>query len=348
MNDIAIAARVQRRHGPALGVIVLALLLGASVILAVGFGHADISPAEVWHSICHHLACGVAAPDSLIRDGIIWDLRLPRVLTAAAVGAGLAVCGAVMQALTRNPLADPFLLGLSSGASLGAVAVIMAGASILLPLAAFIGAMAALLGTLALAGSLGTLTPARMVLSGVAISSLAAALTSLLIFWSATGDSYREIIGWLMGSLGGVHWQQAGIAAATVLAVLVPVLLAARALDAMTLGDAAAATLGINVTAIRWGLLAATALLTGILVSIGGSIGFVGLVLPHAVRMVVRAGHRVTIPLAALCGAIFMVWADTIARTAFDPRELPVGIVTAMVGAPVFILILLRTRRSYA
>jgi iron complex transport system permease protein len=340
-------ARPPKRSGT-LGLLALSVMLALSVIFAVGFGHADISPAEVWGSICYHLGCSADPPGTLVRDGIIWDLRLPRVLAAAAVGAGLAVCGAVMQALTRNPLADPYLLGLSSGASLGAVAVIMFGASIFLPVAAFLGAMAALAGTLALAGSLGTLTPARMVLSGLAISSLAAAITSLLIFWSASGDSYREIIGWLMGSLGGVQWQQAGIAVATVAAVMVPVLLAGRALDAMTLGDAAAEALGINVPLIRWLLMAATALLTGILVSIGGAIGFVGLVLPHAVRMVVQAGHRVTIPLAALAGAIFMVWADTLARTAFDPRELPVGIVTAIVGAPVFIMILVRTRRSHA
>lgn len=319
----------------------LALALVASVSVAVTLGPADIRFDEVWASIASHLGLGTS-PLPLLRDGIVWELRLPRVLTAAAVGAGLAIAGAVMQAITRNPLADPYLLGLSSGASLGAVSVLLLGAAVLLPVAAFAGSMAALGLTLLLASTLGAITPTRTVLAGLAVSSLASAITSLVIFWTATGDSYREILGWLLGSLAGARWPAVAISAIAIVVAGVPILLVGRVLDAFAFGDVSAASLGVNVPATRWGLLTASALLTGAMVSVSGSIGFVGLVLPHAVRLLVGPGHRALLPLSALVGAIFLVWADTAARTLFDPRELPVGIVTAIIGAPVFALLLAR------
>lgn len=326
--------------------VALAVVLLASVTVAVTIGPADLSVVEVWRSIGAHLGFGESGLSAL-RDGIVWELRLPRILTAAAVGAGLALVGAVMQALTRNALADPYLLGISSGASLGAVVVLLLGAAIVLPLAAFAGGLLALLATLALAGALGRITPTRTVLAGVAVSSLASAVTSFVIFWVATGDSYREVLSWLLGSLAGARWEAVAIAGGAVLVLGVPLALAGRLLDGFTLGDTTAASLGIPVQGVRWTLLGAGALLTGALVSVSGSIGFVGLVLPHAVRLIVGPGHRALLPLSALTGAVFLVWADTIARTVFDPRELPVGIVTALVGAPVFAVLLAR-RRSEA
>ena len=332
-----------RSSTTALWALGLAGVLLASIVVAVTIGPAEIRVDEVWAAILSHLGLG-ESPLSALRDGIVWELRLPRILTAAAVGAGLAVSGAVMQALTRNPLADPYLLGLSSGASLGAVSVLLLGASILLPLAAFLGAMAALVLTLLLASSLGAITPTRTVLAGLAVSALASAITSLVIFWAVTGDSYREILGWLLGSLAGARWPAVAIAGIALVVAGIPILLAGRLLDAFAFGDTSAASLGVNVSATRWGLLAASALLTGAMVSVSGAIGFVGLVLPHAVRLVTGPGHRALLPLSALVGAIFLVWADTLARTVFDPRELPVGIVTAIVGAPVFALLLARRR----
>jgi iron complex transport system permease protein len=269
------------------------------------------------------------------------------VLTAAAVGAGLALSGAVMQAITRNQLADPYLLGLSSGASLGAVSVLLLGVAVLLPVAAFAGAVAALALTLGLASALGRITPTRTVLAGLAVSSLAGAITSFVIFWTVTGDSYREILGWLLGSLSGARWPAVAIAGIALIVVGIPVALSGRVLDAFAFGDTTAASLGVPVQGARWALLTATALLTGAMVSVSGAIGFVGLVLPHAVRLVVGPGHRALLPLSALVGAVFLIWADTLARTIFDPRELPVGIVTALIGAPVFGLLLAR-RRSEA
>jgi len=332
--------------GVALGA---ALLL--SIAVATTIGPAPLSIPDVVASVLAHLGIGRSPLDAL-HDGIVWQLRLPRVLTAAAVGAGLALVGGVMQALTRNQLADPYLLGLSSGASLGAVSVLLLGLTLfglplLLPVAAFGGAILALLATLGLASSLGRITPTRTVLAGVAVSSLAAAITSFVIFWAATGDSYRDVLNWLLGSLAGARWPQVAIAAGALIIIGVPLAFSGRMLDAFAFGDTTAASLGFSVTRVRWGLLAASALLTGALVSVSGSIGFVGLVLPHAVRLVAGPSNRSLLPLSALVGGVFLIWADTLARTVFDPRELPVGIVTALIGAPVFALLLAR-RRSEA
>jgi iron complex transport system permease protein len=307
---------------------VLLIALVASVTFSVTLGPAQISPAEAWSSILAHLGVGESMVSTL-RDGIVWELRMPRVLTAAAVGAGLALCGAIMQGVLRNPLADPYLLGLSSGASFGAVTVIVLGFAVALPLAAFAGALVALLATLLLAGSGGRIATSRAILAGIAVSALLGAMTSLVIFWSATGDSYREILGWLLGSLAGATWSAAAIALTAVAVIGMPLLLSAGPLDAFAFGERAAASLGVSATRTRWLLLAATALLTGCLVAVSGSIGFVGLIVPHAVRLLVGSNHRALLPLSMLTGAIFLVWADTFARTLFDPRELPVGIVTA-------------------
>ena len=323
----------------------LGAALVASIVVAITLGPAEITPVDVWSSVLHHLGVG-ESPLSALRDGIVWQLRLPRVLTAAAVGAGLALSGAVMQAITRNPLADPYLLGLSAGASLGAVSVLVLGATLLIAPAAFIGALAALLATLLIARASGPLSPSRTVLAGVAVSAFAAALTSFVIFWTATNDSYREILAWLLGSLAGARWPAVAIAVGAIVVVGIPLTLSGRTLDAFAFGDTAAAALGVHVERTRWILLVATALLTGAMVSVSGSIGFIGLVLPHAVRLVVGTANRAVLPLSALLGAIVLVWADTAARTVFDPRELPVGIVTAIVGAPLFALLLLRRVRT--
>lgn len=338
------AARSRERRAP-LSIPLLAVLLVAGMLAAVTVGPADISVADVFRSLTAHLSL-TESPLTATRDAVIWELRLPRVLTAAFVGAGLAVCGVVLQASTRNPLADPYLLGLSSGASLGAVLVIVAGVSVALPVAAFTGSLLALAGTLLLAGSAGPQSPSRTVLAGVAVSSAFSALTSLVIFWSATGDSYREILGWLLGSLAGASWGGTAVAAAAFVILGIPLALAANTLNAFAFGDRTARSLGINTGAARGLLLGASAVLTGALVSVSGSIGFVGLLVPHAARLLTGPGHRLLLPVAALGGALLLLAADTIARSAFDPRELPVGIITAILGAPAFAALMLRARRS--
>ena len=347
--------RPPRTGGPApraryLGWLTLAgVTLLLIMAVAVTIGPADVTLRQVTGSMLGHLGVGqlgVGQPGAVppLIDSIVWELRLPRVLTAAIVGAGLAISGAVMQSVTRNPLADPYLLGLSSGASLGAVCVVILGASFALPAAAFAGALLALVATLSIARVGGSITPARAVLSGLAIAQLAGAGTSFVIFWSAKGDSYREILNWLLGSVAGATWQSVAISGTALLLVGTGVVLSATRLDAFAFGDTSAASLGINVNATRWGLLTAVALLTGAMVAVSGAIGFVGLILPHLVRGLSGPGHRRLLPLVAVCGALFLVVADTLARTVFDPRELPVGIITAFIGVPVFILLIKRKK----
>ena len=301
--------------------------------------------------VARHLGLsGDASPDTV--DAIVWHIRVPRALTAALVGAGLAVAGAVMQGLTRNPLADPYLLGLSSGASLGAVAVLLLGlgasvaATAAVPLAAFAGAGLALAAALGIARLAGALTPTTLVLAGLAVSQFFAAATSLIIVMAAKGDSFREVLNWLLGSLAGSSWTTVTIAGLA-LAVLYPVIrLHAQHLDAFALGESAAAALGISTRRTRLVLLAVVSLLTGAMVSTSGAIGFVGLVLPHLIRALSGGLHRHLLPAAALGGAIFLVWADTLARTVLDPREIPVGVVTALIGVPVFVVVLRQARRQ--
>ncbi|HEY5224265.1 MAG TPA: putative F420-0 ABC transporter permease subunit [Microbacteriaceae bacterium] len=336
--------RVRRSSRAAAWTLALAVTLVAVGCIAVTIGPAGISLDDVARSIGHHIGIpGVAAPP-LLTDSIVWQLRLPRVLTAAAVGAGLAISGAVMQSITRNPLADPYLLGVSSGASLGAVAVLILGVTFALPAAAFVGAFAALIATLAIAKSGGSLSTGRLVLAGLAIAQLCAAGTAFVIFWSAKGDSYRDILNWLLGSLAGATWVSTLISWSALVVIGVLIVAAAPRLDAFAFGDTSAASLGVNVSPTRWMFLGGVALLTGAMVAVSGAIGFIGLILPHMVRGLAGPGHRELIPAAALAGAAFLIVADTLARTVFDPRELPVGIVTAIIGVPVFI-VLIRSRR---
>ncbi|KQR50870.1 iron ABC transporter permease [Leifsonia sp. Leaf336] len=315
--------------------IAVALLIATPlvILLAICSGPAGISPAVALEVIGRHLGLTAGRPDALA-DGIVWGLRMPRIVAAGAVGAGLSLCGVVMQGVTGNALAEPYLLGLSSGASLGAVCVVLLGLAVALPFAAFGGAGLALVATLGLASARGGLAPATTVLAGIAVSSFCGALTSVVIFWSSTGDSYRDIIGWLLGSLSGVTWPSALVAVGALVVAGAPLAASGRLLDCFAFGDVAAASLGVPVRTTRVLLLVGCSLLTGVLVSISGSIGFVGLVVPHLLRLVIGPRHQPLLLLGALAGALFLIVADTVARSAFAPRELPVGIVTALLGAP--------------
>nr|WP_246852296.1 iron chelate uptake ABC transporter family permease subunit [Patulibacter sp. SYSU D01012] len=321
----------------------LALLL--SVAAAITIGPADLGVGDVVGVVGQHLGLGDAGL-SRIQDGIVWELRLPRTLLAAVCGAGLALCGAIMQSLLRNPLADPFVLGISSGASTGAVLVVVLGIGggvLTLSTGAFAGALAAFALVVVLAASAGG-TQDRVVLAGVAATQLFSALTSFVVTSSADAEQTRGVLFWLLGSLAGAGWTDVWVCGAVALFGLVVCLAYAPALDAFAFGTDAAATLGVPVRRVRAGLLVVTALITATLVSAAGAIGFVGLVLPHAARAIVGPGHRRLLPTTALVGAIFLVWVDTVARTVLDPQELPVGVVTALVGVPAFAAILRRRR----
>ncbi|MFB7330852.1 FecCD family ABC transporter permease [Streptomyces adustus] len=316
-----------------------------SIAVAVTIGPADISTADVWTSVASHLGLGESALAPL-RDGIVWNLRMPRTLLAAVCGAGLAVCGAVMQSLLRNPLADPFVLGVSSGASTGAVAVVVlgvGGGAVSLSTGAFLGALLSFGLVLLLSHNLGGSTD-RVVLSGVAAMQLFSALTSFTVLTSADAETTRGVLFWLLGSLTGADWGQVLLCTVVLAVVLVVCLGYARTLDAFAFGDEAAAGLGVRVARTRLVLLCATALLTAALVSCAGAIGFVGLVLPHATRAVTGSGHARLLPVTALTGAVFLVWVDTLARTVLDPQEVPVGVVTSLIGVPAFVAVLYRGR----
>ncbi|WP_435252922.1 FecCD family ABC transporter permease [Streptomyces tendae] len=323
--------------------------LCASVAVAVTIGPADIGVTDVWSVIAAHLGAG-AGPEGVspIRDGIVWDLRLPRTLLAAVCGAGLAVCGAVLQSLLRNPLADPFVLGVSSGASTGAVLVVVlgvGGGALSVPGGAFIGAVCSFALVMLLSHSLGGTTD-RVVLAGVAAMQLFSALTSFVVMTAADAETTRGVLFWLLGSLGGAGWSDVRTGAAVLVLVLAVCLAHARTLDAFVFGQDAAAALGVRVARTRLVLLCATALLTAALVASAGAIGFVGLVLPHAVRALTGPGHARLLPVCALAGAVFLVWVDTLARTVLAPQEVPVGVVTSLIGVPAFVLVLYRTRRT--
>ncbi|MFI7164898.1 MULTISPECIES: FecCD family ABC transporter permease [Rhodococcus] len=340
--------RVRLRHNPttvALLWVIGVVTLAGSAAVAITLGPAGLSVGEVASIVVGHLG-GTAADVTPIRDGIVWDLRLPRTLLAALCGAGLGLCGAIMQSLLRNPLADPFVLGISSGASTGAVLIVILGVGsgvIGLSSGAFIGAVISFALVLLLAHAAGG-TPDRVILAGVAATQLFSALTSFIVITSADPEQTRGVMFWLLGSLGGADWLDVALCAAVVAVGLVVCLTHSRALDAFAFGEDAASSLGVNVWRVRVTLLLATALMTAVIVSVAGAIGFVGLVLPHAARALVGPSHRRLLPASALIGSIFLVWVDAVARTAIAPQELPAGVVTALVGVPAFAVILWRRK----
>ena len=253
-----------------------------------------------------------------------------------------------MQSLLRNPLADPFVLGVSSGASTGAVAVVVlgvGGGAVSLSAGAFVGALLSFGLVMLLSHSLGA-SMDRVVLSGVAAMQLFSALTSFTVLTSADAETTKGVLFWLLGSLSGADWGQVLLCAGALGAVLVVCLGHATTLDAFAFGEEAAAGLGVNVARARLVLLCATALLTAVLVSCAGAIGFVGLVLPHVTRALTGSGHVRLLPITALTGAVFLVWVDTLARTVVDPQEVPVGVVTSLIGVPAFVVVLHRGRRK--
>ncbi|WP_432841993.1 FecCD family ABC transporter permease [Dactylosporangium sp. CA-092794] len=317
--------------------------LGGTV-LALGVGAVDVPVEEVVRIIAAHLTGGRYGADP-IGDDIVWQYRAPRALLAAVAGAGLSVAGVVLQAVVRNPLADPYVLGLASGASLGAVAVLTLGsaavAGLSLPAAAFAGAAAALALVLALGRRAGQLLPGRLLLAGVSIGYLCSAVTSYLQL-RAHPDQLAGVLFWLLGSLSGAHWSQLGVPAAGVVLGTLWLLTQGRRLNALVLGDETAVALGVDVARLRLWLLLVTALVTGTVIAEVGAVGFVGLLVPHLVRLLVGADHRRVLPLAALSGGAYLVLVDTVARTVARPVELPVGILTAVLGTPVLLWLLRR------
>ena len=326
----------------------LALLLIA-LLAGVAIGETAIAPQVVLQVLANKLWHAGYVLDP-IDEGVVWNYRLTRALVAAACGAGLATCGVVLQSLLRNPLADPYLLGISAGASTGAVLVVLMGVGgglVSLSAGAFVGAMAAFALVILLARASGASGgTGQIILAGIAGSQLFNALTAFLITKSASSEQARGILFWLLGNLSGVRWPSVWLAVPVAIVGLAVCLWHRRALDAFTFGRDSAASLGIPVRRVQLVLVACAALVTAVMVSIVGAIGFVGLVIPHAARLLLGTGHSRLLPASALGGALFLIAADVLSRTVIKGQVIPVGVVTALVGAPVFALILIGRRNA--
>ncbi len=329
-----------RRHGPLFAAWLVLLLVSLAVATRAGLG-SGIGWAELGRAAGVRLGLPVQ-PLPRLADSLIWDLRVPRVLLAALVGAVLAVCGAALQSVTRNALADPYLLGVSSGASTGAVVVVVlgfAGSQLGVTGGAFAGALISF-GLLMLLLRRRGVDSMRIVLTGVVVAELFAALTSLVIMSSGDADSTRALAHWLLGSLAPARWQSVVVCAVAAAIGLLVIWSCSAALDGFAFGSDTAASLGIDVRTTRTVLLVTTSLLTAVAVAAVGAIGFVGLIVPHGVRFLAGPSHRLLLPLSAMAGAVFLVWTDAVARVLFTPLEVPVGVFTALVGVPLFLLVL--------
>lgn len=332
----------------------LTVILAGSLILAVTFGTVDMSVGKVYGTITDGITSlfgtDKVSPAESPDFAVVWLIRLPRLILAVIVGAGLSVCGAVMQAVVKNPLADPYILGISSGASLGATLAIIAGVG-----SAFGGSAAGALGFLgALVSSFLVITIANMggrsnaiklILSGTAVSAMCSAFANFLIFVSNKDSAVKAVMQWTMGSLSGAEWISNGIIAAVMSVGILFFISQYRTLNLMLLGDETAVTLGTGLHRYRTLYLAVSALMIGFAVFKSGMIGFVGLIIPHIARMLFGTDHKKVIPLSALMGAIFLLWADVLSRILISGTEMPVGIITSVAGAPVFVYLMVK--RSY-
>ena len=349
-------------HPHARKFIFLALLLaalGLSSLAALGFGAFKAGPGEIIAAVLpgdNRGLSGEAAARAQSVHALMWAIRLPRLLGGLLIGAALAVCGASMQGMFRNPLADPGLIGVSSGGALGAVMMIVFkhllpgtlpgwGLEAAVPLAAFAGAVATTLVIYKLSLVEGRVQVATMLLAGIAINSLVGAAIGYTIT-RASDAQLREVTFWNLGSLAQVDWNDLKVGGPLIMAVIILLPLFSKAMNAMLLGDAEASRMGVRTELVKRVLILLTALAVGASVAAAGTIGFVGLVVPHLVRMWIGADHRFLLPASALLGAILLVLADLLARTVAAPMELPIGMITALLGAPFFLYLLMTQRKS--
>ena len=336
-------------------VIFVLLLVAAAVsfVISLTFGSVAYDAIDVWDVVAAHI--GIIPGDDVFGstiDSVVWNLRAPRGLLALIVGAGLALAGVVMQTLVRNPLADPYLLGVSSGASVGATAVITIGVFTsfglyAISVGALFGALAATAIVYLITLAQGGLTPLRLILTGVVASSAFSALASFLVFKAQDARAAQGVMFWMLGSVVGAQWDRLLLPALVVLAAFLVLMFMSNPLDAMAAGPDTAAALGVNVERLRQILFFIQALLVGAMVAVAGGIGFVGLVIPHLARIMVGSLHRRLLPIAMVLGAVFMVWVDVIARIAAPPQEIPLGVVTGVLGAPLFLLLMGRGRYQF-
>ena len=331
------AARLRLGAGAGAGLGCLVL----SILVAVAVGAVPVPLATVTEIVLSKLLTGSA--ETSAQAAIVWDIRFPRALLAALVGGGLGLVGAALQAVTRNPLADPHLLGISSGAAFGAILALLHTGLFLglltVPLLAFAGALIAAFLVVGAARVAGATSADRMILAGVAVSFVVMAAANVLIF---LGDprATHTVVFWMLGGLGLAQWSHLIYPAAILGGAGLWLWSKAGALNAMTVGDETAATLGLDPARLRLSVFVAGALITGVMVAFSGMIGFVGLMMPHIVRLILGGDNARVLPFSALFGAIFLVWADTFARIVMAPEDMPIGVVTGLVGGIFFIWLL--------
>ena len=335
--------------------VLLILLFISSIILGISFGAVDIPPYDVYRVFLYKVfGIKIGNLDEILNStlfDIIWGVRMPRVLLGAFAGMALAMVGVIMQATIQNPLGDPYILGLSSGASLGATFSILIGFSGVLssfgaPLGAFLGALIASIFVYFLARIGGRITPFKMILAGMVISSICSSLTSLIIFLSKDNEGIRTVNFWMMGSLAGAEWSNIVLPIAISVIPLIYFFTQYRNLNLMVLGDETSITLGLNIEKHRKIYMILSSLITGVIVSVCGTIGFVGIMIPHIVRLIFGTDHKTLLPFSALVGAIFLIWADVIARCAITNMELPIGIITSVIGAPFLLWLMVKGTRE--
>ena len=327
----------------------LFLILLVSMAGALTIGTVSLSVGDVVSAVYDSLRSSVPidAPGQGPLHDIVWLLRMPRILMAACIGAGLATSGVIMQAIVKNPLADPYILGVSSGASLGATAAILLGVGVSLGenfvgIAAFIGAFAISLAIVFIANMGGRANAVKLLLAGMALSAVCSAFSSFIVYFANDKDGIQSITYWLMGSMAGAKWSTLQVMIP--MSIVIPLFFytQSKILNLMLLGDDTAITLGVDLHRYRQTYLLVSALLVGFAVYAAGMIGFVGLIVPHVSRMLVGADHRRLLPIAALSGAIFLVWADVLCRIVIPQTELPIGILISMIGAPCFIYLMIK------
>ncbi len=329
-------------------VLALAFILFFAIVIATAVGPVNIPSTTVAKILLSKLPL----MDSLfshswsnVEESIILQIRLPRVLLGVLVGSALAVAGAAMQGLFKNPMADPYVIGISSGAAFGATIAVVLGVSGIfsVPLLAFIGAIFSAFLVYSIARTDGQMQIETLLLSGIAVAIFFSALTSFLMY--VAGENLHQIVFWIMGGLWARSWDHVRVSFAPIIIGIMGIYVFARDLNVMQLGEESASHLGIETEQVKKILLALSSLIAGVAVSMSGIIGFVGLIIPHTVRLIVGPDYRILIPASALLGAIFLIFADSIARIVISPAELPVGIITAFFGAPFFIYLLRRGRR---
>lgn len=327
-------------------------LVGALVVAlfwAMSIGTVKVPMTSIYNTVMEQLVSGqpIEGADYGPVHDIVWLLRLPRLVLAALVGMGLSVCGVIMQAVVKNPLADPYILGISSGASLGATAAILLGIGVawgenFVGIAAFIGAFAMSLGVLFISNLGGRSNSVKLLLGGMALSAVCGAFSSFIVYFANNKEGMQTIAYWTMGSFAGAKWETLAVIAPIVVLAVLFFWSQSRMLNLMLLGDESALTLGTDLHIYRQIYLLVSSLIVGFVVYAAGMVGFVGLVVPHVIRMLVGTDHKKLIPVSAMTGAVFLVIADGLCRVIIPRTELPIGILISLIGAPCFVYLMIK------